>query len=280
MLTRIITAVVALAVFVAVLMAPPIVFTLALGAVILVMLWECYTATKADTATKIVGFVSAILMMCAAGFGWGVSVKGLAVEMMTIFLIVAIVVAILLYMLLIVFKHGKKSYKEILSNGFLTFYIVLSMGSAWFAKEMYSTAMMLMIFVCAWATDTFAYFTGCLCGKHKLIPHVSPKKTIEGAIGGVIGATAMLMLYTFIVNKIYSDSSSGMYEFAILFGIVGSILAQFGDLIASSIKRDENIKDFGWIFPGHGGFMDRFDSVMYIAPVMHLLYLCSTFFIA
>lgn len=273
MLTRIITAVVALAVFVAVLMAPPIVFTFALGAVILVMLWECYTATKADTATKIVGFVSAILMMCTSGVGmsdWSNS------AFMTIFLIIAITISILLYMVLVVFKHGKKTYQDIISSGFLTFYIVISMGSVWFAKEMYSISMMLLIFVCAWSTDTFAYFTGCLCGKHKLIPHVSPKKTIEGAIGGVIGATLMSLLYAFVADK-FIDHNPLTYTFAIAFGIAGSVASQIGDLIASSIKRDAGIKDFGWIFPGHGGFMDRFDSVMLAAPVFQLVYILAMF---
>lgn len=258
MLKRIITSIVALIVLAAVLLSPPIVFTVAISLVILVMLYETYTATNADKATTAVGFVSGILMIAAA-----IAELGL--------LIAAIAVTVLLYMALVVFKHGKKDYKEILSNGFLTIYIVVSMGCVWYAKEMYGMAVMISIFICAWVCDTFAYFTGSFIGKHKLIPHVSPKKTVEGSIGGIVGAILACGAYALVIDK----SIANVIMFAI-FGLVGSICSQIGDLSASAIKRDAGIKDFGWIFPGHGGFMDRFDSVMYIAPILHIIMIISS----
>lgn len=254
MLTRIITAVVALAVLAAVLIAPPIVFMLAVGGVILVMLWECYTATKADGAMKITGMVSSVLMMIAVLYR-------VCPEQL---LLCAIAVTIMAHLVLVVFKHGKKTYTEILANAFLTIYITMAMGNLWYTKVHLGIVMMGLIFVCAWSTDTFAYFVGYLFGKHKLIPHVSPKKTIEGAVGGVIGAA--------IVCSVYMGAFNNSAIVGLIFGFIGSIISQLGDLAASAIKRDGDIKDFGWIFPGHGGFMDRFDSVMLVSLCMFVMF--------
>ncbi len=272
MKTRILTAIVSLAVFIGLLLLPPIVFTIALAIVTLMMLYECYSATKADAAMKIVGFVSAALIMGAVyprymGFG-GYS--------QTAFLLIAVMVSIMLHMLLVVFEHGKKNYKEVLSNGFLTFYIILSTACILFTKASRGTSLMLLIFIAAWSTDTCAYFSGRFFGKHKLIPHVSPNKTVEGAIGGVIGAIVVCFIYICIKELIDGSTVKTMVTWspilllwAAIFGGAGGIFSQLGDLVASSIKRDTEIKDFGWIFPGHGGFMDRFDSVIFIAPIIY-----------
>ena len=272
MLKRIITAAVALAVFIVVLLLPPIVFTGALAGVIIMMLYECYTATKADTAMKVVGFISAVLLMAGGSivFTHDLSSRGRTV------VIGAVMIVILIYMALVIKEHGKRNYKDVLSSGFLTLYVVISMGCVWYMKESYGTPFMLLTFICAWSCDTFAYFSGRFFGKHKLIPHVSPKKTVEGSIGGVIGAALACAVYVSIVNKT-AFTFNGMltYTFAIVYGIIGGALSQIGDLTASAIKRDGDIKDFGWIFPGHGGFMDRFDSVMYIAPVLQILFVIS-----
>lgn len=269
MKTRILTAVIALAVFVGILMLPPVVFTIALGAVILVMLYECYTATKADNLMKFVGGISSIIMMLAMYFTIKIT------ELSLIFVFMAATAILLLYMIIIVTRHGKKSYKDILASGFLTLYITVSMWCILFVKEFFGTEFMLLIFICAWTTDTFAYFSGKLFGKHKLISHVSPNKTVEGSIGGVIGAVLCCLVYLVILYQLPTNdfivNVSHWVVYFIAVGLVGGVLSQVGDLIASSIKRDEDIKDFGWIFPGHGGFIDRFDSVMFIAPVILIM---------
>jgi phosphatidate cytidylyltransferase len=144
------------------------------------------------------------------------------------------------------------------------------MGCAWGAKTLYGTSTMLLIFICAWSTDTCAYFAGRAFGKHKLIPHVSPNKTVEGSIGGIIGAIVICTAYWFIASKL-GKAPMLDWKWCIVYGAFGGALSQVGDLVASSIKRDTGIKDFGWIFPGHGGFMDRFDSVMFIAPILHFV---------
>jgi phosphatidate cytidylyltransferase len=262
---RIITSIVALAVFIGVLLAPFPVFECALAAVILFMVYECAKATDSDTAEKTIGFVSAALIMLSVYLGIFVGGSFLA------FLPQAILAVVVLYMVLVLAKHGKKNYKDILSGGFMMMYVVLSMSCACIVKEKFGTASMLMIFICAWATDTCAYFSGKAFGKHKLIPHVSPNKTVEGSIGGIIGAMVICMIYLFIAVKVMHCSISswgGIYIQGAVIGFVGGVFSQVGDLIASSVKRDTGVKDFGWIFPGHGGFMDRFDSVMFIAPII------------
>ena len=122
----------------------------------------------------------------------------------------------------------------------------------------------------AWVCDTCAYFAGRAFGKHKLAPVLSPKKTIEGAIGGIIGSVAVGAIFGYIL---YRNETHHIATILVLMLItfVGSIIAQLGDLLASGIKRDHNIKDYGNIIPGHGGIMDRFDSVIFVTPCIYFL---------
>ena len=132
----------------------------------------------------------------------------------------------------------------------------------------------LLILCFAWGGDTCAYFTGRAFGKHKLCPVVSPHKTVEGAIGGVIGTMVFgvlaTVIYAFAANRTVAFTRSNigisMYGIIALLGVVAAILGIYGDLFASVVKRQCGIKDYGTIFPGHGGILDRFDSVMFIAP--------------
>lgn len=272
MKTRIITSVVALAVLAAVLLSPPLVFNIALGAVILVMLYECYTSAKAPKTVMAAGFLSAVAMMGAVYE----SIYYIEPIWNNSYLMGAVLFTVLLHMGVTVAEHGKTDYRAVLSSGFLTLYITLSMSCIALAKSLFGTPIMLIIFICAWMTDTGAYFTGKAFGKHKLIPHVSPNKTVEGSIGGIVISIFSCVLYLFIYTKwIMGSAEIGHWPMLIIGGVViggvASALAQLGDLAASAIKRDTDVKDFGWIFPGHGGFMDRFDSVLYISPVIYFL---------
>ena len=128
-----------------------------------------------------------------------------------------------------------------------------------------------LIFVGSWVCDTFAYFAGSFLGKHKLIPELSPKKTIEGSIGGVLGAVVVGILYGFIVAGIKGTSMNKWGVFCyVLIALVSSIFSQIGDLTASAFKRHYGIKDYGDLIPGHGGILDRFDSVIVTAPLVYL----------
>ncbi len=127
----------------------------------------------------------------------------------------------------------------------------------------------LLIFLYAWISDSFAYFTGRAIGKHKLIPEVSPKKTVEGAVGGVIFTAVFSVIYGYAVSSIF-DISAG-YITLVVIGVVAALVSQCGDLILSQLKRCYNIKDFGILFPGHGGVLDRFDSVIAVAPFIYFM---------
>lgn len=123
------------------------------------------------------------------------------------------------------------------------------------------------VFITSWMTDTFAYFIGRHMGKHKLIPSISPNKTIEGSIGGILGAVIGDLIFALFISKLKLN-----IFFIVSLGIVGSIIAQLGDLVASAIKRNCNIKDYGNIIPGHGGILDRFDSILYVSPIIYFLF--------
>ena len=125
-----------------------------------------------------------------------------------------------------------------------------------------------LIFIASWVNDTFAYFTGVFLGKHKMAPVLSPKKSVEGAIGGILGAAVLGGVYGYFVSGHMSVTGNSVITFAAA-GLIGAVLAIVGDLAASAIKRDHDIKDYGKLIPGHGGVLDRFDSVIYTAPAVY-----------
>lgn len=127
----------------------------------------------------------------------------------------------------------------------------------------------LMPFLTAWCCDTGAYFTGMAFGKHKLAPYVSPKKTVEGAVGGLL--TGVLGLVVFALIMANTQNVSFNYAILIPAGAIGAVLGIFGDLSMSLIKRKTGIKDYGNLFPGHGGVLDRFDSVLFTAPLFEIV---------
>lgn len=119
-----------------------------------------------------------------------------------------------------------------------------------------------LVFLTAFGTDIMAYFTGYFLGKHKLCEKISPKKTIEGAVGGVLGSVLLCCLFSYFVVP-----DLGLH--CLMIGLLGGVVSQFGDLTASIFKRKMGIKDYGNLIPGHGGIMDRFDSVLFTAPLVY-----------
>ena len=126
-------------------------------------------------------------------------------------------------------------------------------------------------FICAFGSDTSAFHFGKVFGKHKLAPLISPKKTVEGAIGGILGTMAMIILYGLVMQLGFNMNVN--YLFLSLYGLIGSAAAQLGDLSMSFVKREFGLKDFGALLPGHGGIMDRFDSLLFAAPAAELFLL-------
>ena len=144
---------------------------------------------------------------------------------------------------------------------------ILAISSVSILRENFGLWHVWFVFIAAWGSDTGAYFVGRTIGKRKLAPKLSPKKTVEGAIGGIIIAAGLLVLYGFILNSqnIFNLTTTDYIALGI-FGATGAVLGQAGDLFASSIKRRIGIKDYGKIIPGHGGVLDRFDSILFTAP--------------
>lgn len=186
------------------------------------------------------------------------------------------VILLLLYALYLlgvwVFSYEKDQevdMNKIITSAIVSLYIIGACSSVVMVREAHGGEYYwYFIFIGAWITDTFAYFTGMLCGKHKLIPNVSPKKTVEGAIGGAVFCVAFFIGYGAILNHFTNyDISLGLLAFA---GLLSALVSMIGDLSMSVIKRKYGIKDYGKIFPGHGGVLDRFDSILAVAVVMAL----------
>lgn len=135
--------------------------------------------------------------------------------------------------------------------------------------------LVMLPFVLAFASDTGAYFVGIRFGKTKLAPNISPKKTVEGMFGGIVIAILATLAFGLVLDKCFNLSVN--YWYALIYGTLGSIASVFGDLVFSAIKRQTGIKDYGRIIPGHGGVLDRFDSMTVVAPVAEVLMLLIPF---
>lgn len=139
---------------------------------------------------------------------------------------------------------------------FFSYHVVLVDGTGEFSILLW------LIVLTAFGTDIMAYFTGMFLGKHKLCPKISPKKTIEGSIGGILGSVILCAVFSWIFVP-------RLLVHCIIIGVLGGIISQFGDLTASIFKRKMGIKDYGNLIPGHGGILDRFDSVLFTAPMVY-----------
>jgi len=181
-------------------------------------------------------------------------------------------VVYILYLLAVaVFSHGKIRTESIATAFSICLYICIGFCSVIFLRD-YKDAgayIFLLAFLGAWITDIFAYFCGMAFGKHKLIPDVSPKKTVEGSIGGIVFCSLGYVIYGLVVSNVF-EVELNIIALAV-FGVIISIVSQIGDLSASLIKREYGVKDYGSLFPGHGGVLDRFDSVLAVSSVLMVL---------
>lgn len=170
----------------------------------------------------------------------------------------------------LVLKHTKITPIDCAKNIFVFFYVGILMSAIYLVRELpYGEYIVWLIFISAWGCDTSAYFTGKAIGKHKLIPTLSPNKTIEGFIGGIVGSMVITAIYVIVVSNILNINDTKITVLLIIASGIAAIFSQVGDLTASAIKRYTNIKDYGKIIPGHGGIMDRFDSILFTAPIVY-----------
>ena len=172
-----------------------------------------------------------------------------------------------------VFSKGAISFKTISEVFATTVYVTVSFTSLSLLRYLdrdCGVFAVVLVFIVAWICDVFAYAVGMLMGKHKLIPEISPKKTVEGSIGGIVFSALACILYGLIL-ELFVDGMTVNYVTLGLIGAILSVVSQLGDLIASLIKREYGVKDYGNIFPGHGGVMDRFDSVLAVSTILLII---------
>lgn len=196
---------------------------------------------------------------------------GVEIREYYVYVIFMVLLALMTFMFVYVFSFPKFKANQIMAAVFSFVYAPVMLSFIYLTRSLeLGNYIVWMIFISAWGCDTCAYCVGMLIGKHKLAPILSPKKSIEGAIGGVVGAAALGAIYGyFVVEKVMPDMNVAL-SFAVIGG-VGAVISQVGDLAASGIKRDNEIKDYGKLIPGHGGIMDRFDSVIFTAPIIYFL---------
>lgn len=177
----------------------------------------------------------------------------------------------ILLMFVYVFAYPKYDAKQLATVFFGLFYVA-GMLSYTYQIRLLNNGLYLtfLVFLCSWGCDTCAYCVGMLIGKHKMTPKLSPKKSIEGAVGGVVGAALLTALYAYVFRGQMGISTAEIWILAAI-SAVGGLISMVGDLTASAIKRNYDIKDYGHLIPGHGGILDRFDSMIITAPIVYYL---------
>ena len=223
-------------------------------------------------------WVSAPLYLVSAALPFGIRY----LELMTVLALPMALCVVLVYLLAAaVFSHGKADIRDVSSSFVLWLYTLIGFAGLILIHDFISGGehFYLLAFVGAWVTDTFAYFTGMLLGKHKLIPDVSPKKTVEGAVGGIVFCTLAFVGFGLLYNRFWiADGGQAVSLVAMaIVGFIVSIVSQIGDLSLSLLKRKYGIKDFGKIFPGHGGVLDRFDSVLAVSIILTVSFVLLSF---
>lgn len=185
-------------------------------------------------------------------------------------LVPAVIFALIFGVLIIyVVTFPKYKAKEIMAAIFGIIYVAFTLSFVFLVRVLEGgKILMWLIFISAWGSDTLAYSTGMLFGKHKMTPNLSPKKSIEGLIGGIIGAGLLGLIYALVFRDALSSVFANPLLVVPIVTAVAGGLSVFGDLAASAIKREYEIKDYGDLIPGHGGILDRFDSIIISAPLV------------
>ena len=254
--TRLISGIILVIIALATIISGSWILFFTLLAVSLIGMRELYKVMKVSdehvTVLELVGYLGAVLYYIAmkADFGnYGT---------------MAIIISMILILFVYVFGYPKYHAEQVMAAFFGMVYVAVMLSFIYLTRSLPDGKFLVwLIFLCSWGCDTCAYCVGMLIGKHKMAPVLSPKKSIEGAVGGVAGAA--------LLGVIYAAATQGkMAEYALICA-VGALISMVGDLAASAIKRNQNIKDYGKLIPGHGGILDRFDSVIITAPVIYYL---------
>jgi len=273
MKTRIIVSAILLPIFFAVLFIfPPIVLSIVVSVICAIAAYELVTATKIrNRRVQVYTIIAAALTPMAVYLSTLLS-AGIALVLLTLLFSIFFIFICLLIIEAILKTKKQLKFRQIpiaLAAGMLMPYMLSALISL---KGMpYGHLLVLLPIVAAFLTDSGAYFVGVTMGKKKAFPTISPNKTVEGYIGGTITGIIGMLIYGIILS--YTTPLTIVYPALIIYGILGAIVTELGDLTFSLIKRKCGIKDYGKLIPGHGGAMDRFDSMTFCAPTMYLLML-------
>ncbi len=231
----------------------------------LIAFWELSKATGVLTEEKWNGLTVVSTVGILAYYGAVYFLDDASYQLMVIMGVA------LFSMFVYVAKFPKYTWQQVAANFFSFVYAPVMFAFMYLTRENeYGVYLVWLILICSWGCDTCAYVVGMLIGKHKIFPVLSPKKSLEGCIGGVVGAMLIGALYShFLVNEVVQNQN--VTWVIVLISGVGAIMSQVGDLAASGIKRQQGVKDYGKLIPGHGGIMDRFDSVIVTAPMIYFL---------
>ena len=278
MKTRVITAIVGLAVLAVVLaFFNTVLFDLVLAGICLLGMHEVFGA---------MGFGKKQWYLFAAAVPYTLLVMLSSSAAVRALLLPASFLVMLFYNICLIASHSTLDFGKLAGYVYFSGVILFCFYSLIHLKRMlpfatfqYDAIYFILLILCfAWGGDTFAYFAGRAFGKHKLAPVVSPNKTVEGAIGGICGSMLIGVIATVIYGMLSGryaaftvDVTVRHYLVVVGMGAIASVLGILGDLFASAVKRQVGIKDYGTIFPGHGGILDRFDSVMFIAPFVSIV---------
>ena len=221
-------------------------------AISLIGLYELYRVMKIEkSAPGYVGYAAVV------AYYW---IMGNREQYVTFLAIVSLMILMTIY----VVTFPKYGTEQITVAFFGIFYVGIMFSYLYQVREMPDGKYLVwLILLSSWGCDTCAYCVGMLIGKHKMAPVLSPKKSVEGAVGGVVGAALLGIIYAAVTK-------GPIVEYAVICAI-GALISMVGDLAASAIKRNQGIKDYGKLIPGHGGILDRFDSVIFTAPVIYFL---------
>lgn len=262
MTVRIISAAVALPLFfIVIYFLPPICFTVAIVLLSCIAVYELLWRSKIVNSTPLMGvaYLMAIAIPIWAHFGFPER-----------YVLPAVFLLVICVFLIWMGQQEKVGFRMVTATLFGAIVVPLFLSSTiGILHTEYGQFMILVPFIAAWMTDTGAYFSGVFLGKHKLAPRISPKKTVEGAIGGVLVCILSFLIYGLVMEHFFAIGVD--YLLLGMTGLVLSPIAEIGDLSLSLIKREYNIKDYGVIFPGHGGILDRFDSVLFTAPATFIV---------
>lgn len=259
---RVMTALVGLVLFFIIVFLDRIALDIAVSVLMLVMLFEVYRAFHYGWTFAILGCIGSLIVVGALSLGNVNYFMG------------ALVLYVIFLILFSVLGYKKLRFSDIAIMMFATIYISCFLRYVSMVRSLENGLYyVFLIFICAWMDDTGAYFIGKLFGKHKLAPDISPKKTVEGSVGGILFAIIGCLILGAVAQ--FGFQMQANYLLLVVIGLLGSCLGQLGDLVASLMKRECGVKDFGHIMPGHGGLLDRFDSVILIAPFVYYAVLAA-----